>query len=160
MIIYNLFKDLFLHVKYTRILNKIYKKEHILENLSNLFGSEFKKDWINRIYTVINPNLINGKPSTTTQIYEYDQNGLNNKVYIEKWIMDRLNIAQKFIQVNNLFDLLTYKLEKLDEYDNYLFVIEPITLEDLKKSLKKFGILLNIIILLVILIIIILNKFI
>jgi hypothetical protein len=41
---------------------------------------------------------------------------------------------------NNLFDLLTYELKKIDEYDNYLFIIKPITFDDCKKWTKIFGI--------------------
>ena len=39
---------------------------------------------------------------------------------------------------NNLFDLLTYEIKKLDDYDNYLFVIKPITFDDCKKWTKIF----------------------
>lgn len=146
MIIYRFFKYLFLNIKYTKILNKVYYNENIIENLSNLFKSRFKKDWIGRLYTVINPNLLGDDFDINTIIYEYDENGLNNKSFVERWIMTKLNIAQSFIQTNNLFDLLTYKIEKLDDYDNYLFIIEPITLQDCLKYTKYFSILLSILI--------------
>lgn len=146
MIIYRFFKYLFLNIKYTKILNKVYYNENIIENLSNLFRSRFKKDWIGRLYTVINPNLLGDDFDINTIIYEYDENGLNNKSFVERWIMTKLNIAQSFIQTNNLFDLLTYKIEKLDDYDNYLFIIEPITLQDCLKYAKYFSILLSILI--------------
>lgn len=142
MIIYRFFKYLFLNIKYTKILNKVYYDENIIGNLSNLFKSQFKKDWIGRLYTVINPNLLGDDFDINTIIYEYDENGLNNKSFVERWIMTRLNIAQSFIRANNLFDLLTYKIEKLDDYDNYLFIIEPITLQDCLKYTKYFSILL------------------
>lgn len=142
MIIYRFFKYLFLNIKYTKILNKVYYDENIIGNLSSLFKSQFKKDWIGRLYTVINPNLLGDDFDINTIIYEYDENGLNNKSFVERWIMTRLNIAQSFIHANNLFDLLTYKIEKLDEYDNYLFIIEPITLQDCLKYTKYFSILL------------------
>lgn len=142
MIIYRFFKYLFLNIKYTKILNKVYYDENIIGNLSSLFKSQFKKDWIGRLYTVINPNLLGDDFDINTIIYEYDENGLNNKSFVERWIMTRLNIVQSFIHVNNLFDLLTYKIEKLDEYDNYLFIVEPITLQDCLKYTKYFSILL------------------
>lgn len=142
MIIYKFIKYLWKNIKYTKILNKVYKDENLIRNLSNLFGCQFKKDWIGRIYTVLNPNLIDNKYSTETQIFEYGDNGLNNSLYIEKWIMERLNIAAKFVQANNLFDLLTYEIKKIDKYDNYLFIIQPITLPDCIKYFKRFLILL------------------
>lgn len=142
MIIYRFFKYLILNIKYTRILNKVYENENIPANLSRLFGSKFKQDWIGRLYTVINPNLLGEEFDINTIIYEYDETGLNNKSWVERWIMMKLNIAQSFIQTNNLFDLLTYDIKRLDEYDNYLFIIEPITLQDCLKYTKYFIILL------------------
>ena len=142
MITYNFIKYLILNIKYTRILKHIYKDEQIPENLSKLFNTNFKIDWIGRMYTVINPNLIDGIYDASSQIFEYDERGLSNDAYIERFIMQKLNIASNYIKANNLFDLLTYEIKKLDEYDNYLFIIKPITLDDFVKISKRFGILL------------------
>ena len=146
MIIYNFIKYFFLNLKYTKLLNKIYKEENLLMNLSNLFGIRFKKDWVGRVYAVLNPNLIGQKFNPDTQIFEYNENGLDNTTYVEKWIMEKFNIASQFIKTNNLFDLLTYNIKKLDDYDNYLFIMQPITLEDSIKWTKKFSILILVII--------------
>lgn len=143
MIIYKFIKYLFLNIKYTKILTKIYKEENILNNLSELFKTNVKIDWIGRIYTIINPNINNEEFDINTQIFEYDNNGLNNTAFVERWVMTRLNIANTFIQTNNLFDLLTYEIKRLDEYDNYLLIIEPITLRDCIKYSKYFSILLS-----------------
>lgn len=155
MIIYRFFKYLFLNIKYTKILKKIYKDENILYNLSTLFKSTFKIDWIGRIYTVINPNLIEGEFDTNSQIFEYDENGFNNDAYIERWVMGKLNIASNFIRANNLFDLLTYEIKRLDEYDNFLLIIQPITLSDCIKYTKYFCILLTLLIIIGIILLII-----
>lgn len=139
MIIYNFFKNLFLNIKYTRLIKKIYKDEKLLEGLSQLFKSSFKIDWIGRAYAVLNPNLDeNGNYSPNTQIFEYGENGLNNSRMVEQWVMEKLNVVSTFIQANNLFDILTYSLKKLDDYDNYLFILEPITLHDCLKWSKWF----------------------
>lgn len=142
MITYNFIKYLILNIKYTRILKRIYKDEQIPENLSKLFNTNFKIDWIGRMYTVINPNMIDGIYDTSSQIFEYNEYGLSNDAYVERFIMQKLNIASNYIKANNLFDLLTYEIKKLDEYDNYLFIIKPITLDDFVKNSKRFCILL------------------
>ena len=126
------------NLKYSKILNNVYKDERLLENLSKLFNAPFRKDKLGRIYVVLNPNIHNKEYDNSTQIFEYNEIGLDNTMYVEKWIMDKLNIAQRFIQTNNLFDMLTYKIKKLDEYDNYLFIIQPITLEDSMRWTKRF----------------------
>lgn len=140
MIIIRFIRDLWLNRKYTKILKKVYNDEQLLIKFSQLFGTEFRMDWVGRIYTVINPNILQDKLDTNTQIFEYGENGLSNNVYIEHWIMTKLNIAQNFIMANNLFDLLTYEIKRLDDYDNYLFIIKPITFDDFIKSTKLFAI--------------------
>ena len=54
--------------------------------------------------------------------------------------MTRFNLIKDFIMANNLFDLLTYEIKKLDDYDNYLFIVKPITFDDCVKWTKIFGI--------------------
>lgn len=140
MIFYKFITNFLLNRKYTKIIKDVYKQDEIIEKLSKLFGTEFKMDWVGRLYCVINPNITGDQLDLSTQIFEYDNNGLTNTAYIEKYIMTKLNAIRNFVIANNLFDLLTYRIEKLDEYDNYLFIIEPITFEDCKKWTKIFSI--------------------
>lgn len=139
MVFYSFIKNLALNIKYTRLLKKIYKDEKLLHRFSELFGTEFRIDWVGRMYTVINPNVLNEKLDINTQIFEYGENGLTNEPYIEKYIMTKLNIVKDFIMANNLFDLLTYEIKRIDDYDNYLFIIKPITFDDCKKWTKIFA---------------------
>lgn len=131
-----------MHIKYSKILNGVYKNENLLDNLSALFKVRFRKDWVGRVYAVFNPHIQEGIFNPNNQIYEYTEQGLVNDAYVEAYILNQLNIAKQFIRANNLFDLLTYRLEKIDENDNYLFIMEPITWEDCKKYSKRFVILL------------------
>jgi hypothetical protein len=55
---------------------------------------------------------------------------------VEQWVMEKMLVISNFIQTNNLFDVLTYSIKKLDKYDNYLFVLEPITLQNCFKWSK------------------------
>ena len=153
MVFYTFIKNLILNIKYTKLLIKIYRNEQLLNKFSQLFGTEFRMDWVGRIYTVINPNIIKDQFDVNTQIFEYGENGFTNEPYIEKWIMTKFNLVKDFIMANNLFDLLTYELKKIDEYDNYLFIIKPITFDDCKKWTKIFGITYSIIILILLIII-------
>ena len=156
MIFYKFLKKLLLNIKYTKLLKKIYKDEQILIKFSKLFGTEFRIDWVGRVYTVINPNIIDEQFDVNTQIFEYNENGFSNKSYIEKWIMTKFNLVKDFIMVNNLFDLLTYELKKIDEYDNYLFVIKPITFDDCFKWTKIFTVVYSILIILCIILLMVL----
>lgn len=138
MITYLFIKYLVLHLRYTKILKKVYKDENLLDNLSSLFKVPFRIDWLGRVYAIFNPHIQEGVYNPNNQIYEYDENGLTNKAYVESYIMNQLNIAKRFIQASNLFDLLTYKIKKIDDYDNYLFIMQSITYEDFKTATKRF----------------------
>ena len=138
MITYLFIKYLVLHLRYTKILKKVYKDENLLNNLSSLFKVPFRIDWLGRVYAIFNPHIQEGVYNPNNQIYEYDENGLTNKAYVESYIMNQLNIAKRFIQASNLFDLLTYKIKKIDDYDNYLFIMQSITYEDFKTATKRF----------------------
>lgn len=140
------FQSLWMHWKYSKILNKVYKNENIIDNLSNLFGVRFKKDWVGRIYAVINPYIKDGKYDPESVIFEYDQSGMNDSMNIEKKIMDLMIIASQFIRSNNLFDMLTYEIKKLDDVGNHLFIIKSITFDDYIKNIKKLIIFLSLVI--------------
>lgn len=133
-----------MNIKYCKILNNVYKNENLLENLSALFKVQFRKDWIGRVYAIFNPHVQEGIFNPNNQIYEYTEQGLVNDAYVEAYILNQLNIAKQFIRANNLFDLLTYRLKKLDDNDNYLFIMEPITWPDCKRYTKRFIILYSI----------------
>lgn len=145
MIIYKFIKYLRLYIKYAKTVIKVFKEENLMKSFSYLFGSEFRMDWVGRVYTVLNPMVQNIEDlGSSVAVYEFTQDGgLSNKMWIEKWIMDRLYAAQQFIQSNNLFDVMTYEIKKLDNNENYLFVLKPLYFEDVKKWTKRFSILLG-----------------
>lgn len=123
--------SLFNFIRYNRYIRRAIKAEYLLDKLKYLFGGrEFKQDWIGRIFTVVNPNVDNFQTDGNTMVFE------EGKPVIEKWLMDNMNLMAKFITTNNLFDLLTYKIDRLDEDDNYLIVLQNIFYESAKKELK------------------------
>lgn len=142
----NPIRDIYLHLKYSRILSKVYKSENILQNMSELLGFPVRKDYVNRIYSVVNPLLI----KQDDKIYELTDGGLNEDMFIHKWLMDHMLVANNFIQAKNLFDLLYLRIDKIDNYHNYLFVLEPVTLKNFLTSLKILGGLIILIVLLTI----------
>lgn len=140
MILYKFIKYLIMNIKYTRIIKNVYENEGLIPKFSQMFDTEFRVDWVGRVYAVLNPNIVDNKMDYNTQIFEYGENGLTNEPYVEKWIMTKFNLIRDFVMANNLFDILTYELKKLDDYDNYLFIIKPITFDDCQKWTKWFAI--------------------
>lgn len=135
MFIYKFVVNLFRHIKYQRIISDAYKREQLIAKISTLLGVQFKLDWIKRLYAVINPNIKDGKYDPE-QIYEFDTDGnLYNNEWITKWVMGRMNILRNFIQTENMFEVLEYKIRDLGDL-NYLIIFQPITLTPLLKSIK------------------------
>lgn len=127
--------SIFNFLRYNRYIRKAIKAEYLLDKLKYLFGGrEFRQDWIGRVYTVVNPNVDNINAGGNTMIFE------DGKPMVEKWLMDNMNLMSQFITTNNLFDVLTYKIKKLDEDDNYLIVLQNVFYESAKKELKWISI--------------------
>ena len=150
MFLYKFFRKLFQHLKYQRIIKEAYEREQLIAKISLLLGVQFKLDWINRLYAVVNPNIKDGKYNPE-QIYEFDFDGnpYNNE-WVTKWVMERMGILRNFLQTANLFDVLEYKIKDLGNV-NYLIIFQPITLTFLLKSIRPAIIELLIIILLILL---------
>lgn len=143
-------KDIIDHIKILKIIKYVIKHENILENLSNLFSKNnykviFKKDWIGRIYAVINPVVADPE----ARIFEYDNNGTNIKSFVNKWVLEHMIAASNFIHNNQLFDIVTYEIKQLDENYNFLFVLTPISWNDFKKGMVKLSVVLIILSLLI-----------
>lgn len=143
MKLYRFIKGYFQNRKYQKILNKVYDDDQIIAKLSFALGSQFRRDWIGRLYTVINPAIKDGKYDYT-QVYEYVQEGYDTTEHVQQWIVERLSAIQTVIQTNNLFDVLSFNIKKLDDEGNYLFVVYPVTLPEVLENWKgaaiQFGI--------------------
>lgn len=135
-----LIKSLVNHIKIHKIIKDVVKNENLLMNLSNVFSTNtlkvnFKMDWIGRIYAVLNP--VAADPSD--RIFEYDTKGTNIKTFVHKWIMDRMIAVDTLVKNHELFDVVTYNVEQLDDDYNFLVTFTPITWDDLRKHLKITG---------------------
>ena len=134
-----LIRNLIDYVKIKRIIKEVIKEEDLLNNLSSLFSKgdyriKFKQDWIGRIYAVVNPVV----QDPQSRIFEFGEEGVNIKSFVHKWVMDHMIAADTFIKNHELFDILIYNIEQLDENYNFLFTLTPIAWYDFWKSLKRF----------------------
>lgn len=119
------------YFKIKRLLNQIYDTEKIEENLSRTFGVECRRDWVGRLYMVVNPILQNIEDGGNTVVYDKD-----DKMMVEVWVMKNLELIRNFVINNSMFDLLTYSIERLDDDENYLIVFKNIYFDDIMKICK------------------------
>ena len=119
------------YIKVQRVLNKIFTHEKIEKNLTQTFGVECKRDWVGRLYMVINPILQNIQSDGNEMIFDKD-----NNAQIEAWVMKNLELIRHFVVNNSMFDILSYSIERLDDDENYLVVFKNIYFDDVKRIVK------------------------
>ena len=111
----------------------------ILEKYLNL---KVKKDWIGRLYGVINPNLdINGKVNFANTIIEIDDNNTNSNEYVKTWIYKQMNMVKYVFKLDEsgFFDYIGCDIEHVGpkEHDNYLVVFYIVSQKAMLQNLKK-----------------------
>ena len=111
----------------------------ILEKYLNL---KVKKDWIGRLYGVINPNLdINGKVNFANTIIEIDDNNTNSNEYVKTWIYKQMNMVKYVFKLDEsgFFDYIGCDIEHVvpKEHDNYLVVFYIVSQKAMLQKLKK-----------------------
>ena len=118
----------------------------VLEKYLNL---RVKKDWIGRLYGIINPNLdINGNMNFSNTIIELDDNNTNSNEYVKNWIYKQMNMIKYVFKLDEsgFFDYIGCDIEHVGpkEHDNYLVVFYIVSqkalLKNLKALLKHFSI--------------------
>lgn len=129
-------KDIIYYKKYRKILRSVYddKSLRFIQALNASFGVEFKRDKEDRLYTVINPYIQKMSEGDDGNNIIYDG---NNKPMVEKWVMDNFVLIDNIIHANELFDLVSVDIQKIDDDLNYLLIIQNALYNDYKKALKK-----------------------
>lgn len=132
-----MFKNIITFFKYQKIIKKVFNETEFIRALNMSFGVTFKQDKIHRLYTVINPYIQNMNDEGNTIIYD-----ANNKPVVERWVLANFDIISKVIMNHQLFDLLSYDIQQLDDDLNFSLVIQNAMWPYFKRSIKKLGLIL------------------
>ena len=101
---------------------------------------ELKKDWIGRLYGIINPNINNhGNFDISKTIIELDGNDTNNNEYIKHWIYKQLSLIGTLFAINNLYDYIILDIKHVGPLnsDNYLLVFDMVARKELTYNFKN-----------------------
>ena len=88
---------------------------------------ELDKDWIGRLYGIINPNLdINGRIDVSSVILEIDDYQTNNEEYVKNWIYRQMGLISSLFKIERLYDYISLDIKHVgpENHDNYLLVID------------------------------------
>ena len=101
---------------------------------------ELDKDWLGRLYGVINPNVdINGNLNVNNVIIEIDDNNTNTDEYVKTWIYKQLNMIGQLFNMRNLYSNISMEIEHIGpmNMDNYLVIFDITDRIEMSTSFKK-----------------------
>lgn len=137
---------LFTYIKdYLYIKDTLYS-EQFLYVLKKYLNVQFKKDWIGRLYGVINPSIdINGNIDFSTQIIEFTEDGLSTDNYVQNWVYKQMQLIKSVfnLQQSGFFDYIGVEFKHVGPLngDNWLVVFDipnrKLFSSYIKKTLKQ-----------------------
>ena len=93
--IYASIKWLYIYARdYNYVADTFYSDQfsYVLKRYLNV---DFKKDWIGRLYAVINPLIdIDGKMNFNNVIIELDDTNTNNNDYVKSWVIKQMSMIR------------------------------------------------------------------
>ena len=131
--LYNYFKD------YDYIADTFYSEAFKIV-LKEYLNVDIRKDWIGRLYGVINPNINKeGKFDFTKTIIEFDDDNTNNQEYIKHWTHKQLYIIGEVFKIENLYHFIDLEFRHVGpkNADNYLLIFDIVSRKEFTKNLKE-----------------------
>ena len=120
------------------ISDTLYSKE-FLTVLEQYLRISIKKDWIGRLYGVINPYIdIDGKIDFNNTIIEIDGDNTNSNEYVKNWVYRQFNLIDNLFKINKLYDYINVDIKHVGPLnaDNYLIVIDVVSRKEMTYALK------------------------
>lgn len=121
------------------ISDTLYNKE-FLTVLKQYLRISVKKDWIGRLYGVINPYIdIDGKIDFNNTIIEIDGDNTNSNEYVKNWVYRQFNLIDNLFKINKLYDYINVDIKHVGPLnaDNYLIVIDVVSRKEMAYMLKR-----------------------
>lgn len=121
------------------ISDTLYSKE-FLTVLKRYLRISVKKDWIGRLYGVINPYIdIDGKIDFNNTIIEIDGDNTNSNEYVKNWVYRQFNLIDNLFKINKLYDYINVDIKHVGPLnaDNYLIVIDIVSRKEMAYVLKR-----------------------
>lgn len=88
---------------------------------------DLNKDWIGRLYGVINPNIdINGNLNVNNMIVEIDGENTNNIEQVKVWTYRQLSLVGELFKLNGLYDYIDVQFKHVGPInaDNFLIIFD------------------------------------
>lgn len=110
--------------------------------LRRYLNTEFRSDWIGRIYGVINPHInIDKSFNFSNTIIEIDGDNTNSKAYVENWIYRQMSLVKSVFNLDSsgFFDFIYVNVKHVgpSNHDNFLVVFDIASRKEFATYFKK-----------------------
>ena len=140
--IFSLLRWIYQYIKdYGYVSDTLYSHEFSLV-LKKYLNVEFSKDWLGRLYAVINPSIdVNGKLDFTNMIIELNDDLTNNNTYVKQWVYRQLSMVSALYKLENsgFFDLIGVEFRHVgpQNADNYLVIFDIVSRKEMASYFKS-----------------------
>ena len=136
----NTIKALYTYIKdYEYIADTLYSEAFKIV-LKEYLYVDVKKDWIGRLYGVINPNINKeGQFDISKTIIELNDDETNNNEYVKHWTYKQLTIIGEVFKIENLYHFINLEFKPVGPKgaDNYLLIFDIVSRKEFTKNLKS-----------------------
>ena len=108
--------------------------------LKEYLNVDIRKDWLGRLYGVINPNINeNGQFDFTKTIIEIDDENTNNNEYIKHWTYKQLTLIGQVFKIENLYHFIDLEFKHVGPKfaDNYLLIFDIVSRKQFVSNFKQ-----------------------
>lgn len=129
-----LISDTFYGPAFEKVINKYLK-------------TELRRDWVGRLYCVVNPTINNGELDFNSMIIEIDGDNTNNNEYVKHWVYKQMQLISQLFKIEKLYDYIDVDFQHVGpiNMDNYLVIFDIVSrkvkMESRNKLLKRLGLL-------------------
>lgn len=108
--------------------------------LKKYLDADFDKDWIGRLYGIVNPSIKDGKFDPGSMIIEIDGDNTNNTEQIKHWVYKQMQLISDLFKINQLYDYICMDFKHVGptQLDNYLIIIDVASRREFARYFKKF----------------------
>ena len=136
----DMFESLYYYVKHYKTIKDILYGDEFKKLLKEYINIDIRKDWIGRLYGVINPNIDkNGKLDVNNTIIEIDGYNTNSNIYVKNWLYKQMYTVGSLFKLKNLYSYITMDIEHVGplDQDNYLVIFDIASRQIFVESLKR-----------------------
>lgn len=135
-----LISDSIQYKKDKRLISDTFYGPAFKKVIDNYLKTDIKKDWIGRLYGVVNPNIKDGKYDVNNVIIELDGDNTNNNEFVKQWVFRQMNMIASLFKIEKLYDYINISFTHVgpEGFDNYLVIFDIISRKMRAESFRKW----------------------